>query len=150
MERTSPLTRRVRRLLGTSDLRPTPPAHPLETSIRLESQVAQLSAKLNDLRISQRQHEAEVERLREELRLAKQHQQQLQQVLNTIEDLLHTNRQLIEPPSDLSSTATLFERMCARIGANHRLDPHYRETLTQMAEQLTHVRDTLREALGEA
>ncbi len=156
MERTSPLTRRVRRLLGTPDttLLPTAPsrAHgtaPLDPSIRLESQVAQLSAKLNELRNSQRQQEAELLRLREVLHVAEERQEALKHVLAEVEDLLHTNHQLLAPPPDLPPTATLFERMCARIGANHRLDPHHRETLSQMGERLTHVRDALRLTLGE-
>ncbi|EFO81525.1 hypothetical protein OSCT_0541 [Oscillochloris trichoides DG-6] len=118
--------------------------------MRLESQVAQLSAKLNELRINQRQQEAEVLRLREMLQQAEARQQQIKQILVVVEDLLQTNHQLLDPPPDLPPTATLFERMCARIGANHRLDPHHREALSLMAERLTHVRDALRASLGEA
>lgn len=154
MERSSPLTQRVRRLLGTRELavRPATMVRPLstvpgDTSALFESQLSQLSANLAELRAADRRRDAELRALRLIVRDADERARSLDLVLTEIDDILRTGRMLIEAPEEQAPPTTLFERMRARIGATNRLDPRQRETLAEMVVRLTTIREQIRACL---
>lgn len=157
MERSSPLTQRVRRLLGTRELavRPTTMVRPLssvpgDTSALFESQLAQLSATLAELRAADRRREAELRVLRLIVRDADERARSLNLVLTEIDDLLRAGQALIEAPEDSYPQTTLFERMRARIGASSRLDSRQREVLAELIGRLTGVREQIHTCLKTA
>ncbi|NTV64685.1 MAG: hypothetical protein HGA65_14300 [Oscillochloris sp.] len=154
MERSSPLTQRVRRLLGTREMavRSATMVRPLssvpgDTSALFESQLAQLSATLAELRASDRRREAELRALRAIVRDADERARSLDLVLAEIDDLLQLSQSLLETPEDQLPATTLFERMRARMGVTNRLDPHQREAISDLVARLSTVREQIHTCL---
>ncbi|NTW01878.1 MAG: hypothetical protein HGA19_11405 [Oscillochloris sp.] len=154
MERSSPLTQRVRRLLGTRELavRSSTMVRPLsalpgDTSALFENQLAQLSTTLVELRAADRRREAELRALRAIVRDADERAQSLSIALTEIDELLRTARALLEAPEEPLQQTTLFERMRARISATSRLDPRQREVMAELIARMTNVREQIRTCL---
>lgn len=173
-ERLSPLTQRVRRLLGTgslapptlpishergSEIAPLPhsqhhqPHRPTSDSAALfETRIASLSHLLEELRSVDRQREAELRAMREQISDA--HEQarldllrSLEQALAELDDALRISRTLLTPPEQLPAT-TLYERMRARIAAGQRPDSRQHELTRALLITLSGVRERLRQIVG--
>jgi hypothetical protein len=154
MERSSPLTQRVRRLLGTRELavRPSTMVRPIsavpgDTSALFESQLSQLSSTLAELRAADRRRDAELRALRSIVRDADERARSLDTALSEIDELLRAGRALLDTPDDTPPQTTLFERMRARIGATSRLDPRQREVLAELIARMTNVREQIHSCL---
>jgi hypothetical protein len=139
-ERFSPLTQRVRRILGNNHtraelvhhngrtpLRFAPPSpRQLEPSPAFDARLARLSGLLEELRLADRQREAELRLLREQLRASRQIARRevarnLLPLLAEVDVLIALGRTLLDPPPPPPPT-TLFERMRARVRAAQQ--PH--------------------------
>jgi len=155
-ERFSPLSQRVRRLIGSGSLvlapadnpEPARPA-PSPTSSLFEARIALLSHMLDELRTVDLQREDELRALREQIRHARQRARRellaaLAPALGEIDVLLQRGQSLLAPPPE--PPATLFERM--RAGAPPRPDPQQREQVAAIVARLAVVRAQLA-ALGE-
>lgn len=165
-ERLSPLSQRVRRLLGTSALsldrpypahaapepvidRPPPapaPASRSETGALFEARIAKLSHVLDELRAVDRQRESELRTLRDQLSVAHErarHEltQHLRATLGEIEALLAIGQRLLEPPPAPPPT-TLFERMRSRMG-HRQLTPEQEAMVNEWVSRLRLVRERL-------
>ncbi|MBX0328648.1 hypothetical protein K2Z83_13275 [Oscillochloris sp. ZM17-4] len=154
MERPSPLTQRVRRLLGTHELveRPATMVRPLlsvpnDTSALFESQLSQLSASLAELRAADRRRDAELRALRAIVRDADDRARSLGMALTEIDELLRAGRALLDPAEEPDQPTTLFERMRARIGGTNRLEPRQREVLAELLARMAGVREQIRSCL---
>lgn len=158
-EHTSPLTQRVRRLLGTGALQaelPPPPATGArvpDTGALFESQLSRLSAALRDLRTIDLQREAELRALRERLAIIDAvHQvavaQQLAPALSRIDTMINEATHTLQPAADPPPAATLFERMRARAAARDSEQSH-RETLMALATALVDLRAQLASLVEE-
>ncbi len=154
MERSSPLTQRVRRLLGTRELTARPatmarPRSPLpgDTSALFESQLSQLSSTVSELRSADRRRDAELRALRSLVRDADERTRDLRLVLAEVDELIRAGRALLDLPEDQPQPTTLFERMRARIGATSRLDPRQREMLAELVARMASVREQIRSCI---
>lgn len=168
-ERLSPLSQRVRRLLGTSALsldhpyhphavqepaeRPTPTASPgsrSETGTLFEARITKLSHVLEELRAVDRQRESELRALREQLnttheRARHELTQRLRATLGEIDALLAIGQRLLEPPPP-PPPSTLFERMRSRMG-HRQLTPEQESIVGEWVAGLRLVRERLVELL---
>lgn len=165
-DRLSPLSQRVRRLLGTGSLsldnhhrahaeadppaerKPTAPVagQRSETATLFEARITKLSHVLDELRAVDRQREAELRTLREQLSTAHEHTrhkltENLHATLAQIDALLAIGQRLLDPPP-LPPPTTLFERMRSRMGHRH-LDPEQRVIIEEWVAGLRLVRERL-------
>jgi hypothetical protein len=134
-ERFSPLTQRVRRILGNghpsadfvhrNGRMPLPytPASPRqsEPGPAFDVRLARLNSLLDELRLADRQREAELRLLREQLRASRQIARReaarnLLPILAEVDLLIALGRTLLDPPPPPPPT-TLFERMRTRATA---------------------------------
>lgn len=156
----SPLSQRVRRLLGTSALiaegrpeHPPPNGHRPDTGLLFESQISRLSSALRDLRAIDRQREAELRALRERIAIAEAVAQaalveRLSGALGRVDALIEEAARLLQPPPDPPPANTLFDRMRARATAsNHELAR--REALVTWASALIDLRAQIAAVLDE-
>lgn len=120
---------------------------PGDTSALFESQLAQLSATLAELRAADRRRDAELRTLRAIVREADERARSLDLVIVEIDELLRISRVLLEPSEDQAPPTTLFERMRARIGATSRLDPRQREALSEVIARMSGVREQIQACL---
>lgn len=154
-ERLSPLTQRVRRLLGTTSLAPAPindaAPRPLtragDTAALFEARVAKLSHLIEELRAVDLQREDELRALREQIARAqhRSHPDLATILAPTIAELdiaLLIGRGLLAPPSEPPQT-TLFERMRARVAAHNPETLRQREQLAALVDRLATVRSYL-------
>lgn len=133
-ERSSPLTQRVRRILATEHpnaepqhrhssaalLRPAQLRHS-DAQLAFDGRLARLNGIIEELRQADRQRDAEIGVLREQLRLSREVARRevaldLLPLLSEVDVLIALARTLLDPPPPPPPT-TLFERMCARVGA---------------------------------
>lgn len=158
-EHTSPLTQRVRRILGTGALQAERPAAPAasarvpDTGALFESQLGRLSAALRDLRAIDLQREAELRALRERLAIVEAVQQlavaqRLAPALSHIDTMITEATRVLQPAPEPPPTATLFERMRARAAARDS-EPSHREALLGLAAALVDLRAQLATLLEE-
>jgi hypothetical protein len=153
-DRTSPLTQRVRRLLGTSGLSanpgppPTPPDGPArsDTGTLFETQIARLSTALHELYAIDRQREAELRQMREQARLAEEHARALAATLAQLDALIAEVNRVLQPAPDPPPASTLFERMLARASASS--EHSRREALVVWASGLIDLRTRLAALAG--
>lgn len=120
---------------------------PGDTSALFESQLAQLSATVAELRAADRRRDAELRALRSIIRDADERARNLNPVVDEIDELIRAGRALLELPEEPLQPTTLFERMRARMGASNRLDPRQREVLAELVARMTSVREQLRSCL---
>jgi hypothetical protein len=119
-------------------------AVPSDTSALFESQLAQLSATLAELRAADRRRDAELRALRLIVRDADERSRSLDMALGEIDELLRAGRALLDASEEQQQQTTLFERMRARIGATSRLDPRQREVLAELLARMAGVREQIR------
>lgn len=158
-DHSSPLSQRVRRLLGTGALPAEPPEplapparRPHDTGALFESQIGRLSSALRDLQTIDRQREAELRALRERLAIAEAlHRRDLAQRLGPavrrLDALIAEAAHLLQPAPP-PAAATLFERMRAQ-AALAGAEPARREALLAWASALVDLRAQLAELADE-
>ncbi|NTU79853.1 MAG: hypothetical protein HGA45_10695 [Chloroflexales bacterium] len=148
-DRTSPLTQRVRRRIGTGGLSadagppsvsPGGQAHP-DTGALFETQIVRLSSALRELYAIDRQREAELRQMREQARLAAEHARALAATLAQLDALIAEVNRLLQPAPDPPPSSTLFERMLAHAAASS--EHTRREALIAWASGLIDLRTRL-------
>jgi hypothetical protein len=159
-DHTSPLTQRVRRLLGASSLPPevdsphvTPNGHRRpDTGVLFENQITRLSHVLRELHAIDRAREAELRQLRERVAIAEAvaHAELVERLAPTIaqlDALIGDAARLLQPTAEPPPAATLFERM--RVRATTVTDQARREALVAWASSLLDLRTQLASLLDE-
>ncbi len=157
-DRNSPLTQRVRRLLGTGSLNPDALAPPIasptahgqvrpDTGTLFENQIDRLSAALRELYAIDRQREAELCQMREQAHIAEEHARALTETLAQLDTLIAEVNHLLHPAAEPPHATTLFERM--RVRATPASEHAYREALIIWAAGLLDLRARLAALVGE-
>ncbi|NJN16658.1 MAG: hypothetical protein HC822_10490 [Oscillochloris sp.] len=152
-DRLSPLTNRVRRLLGTGDLHDNLTDHVVasngshtrgSTATLFEARLSKLSQVLEELRAVDLQREAELKALREQMALLReQNRRELLLAINAMVDELDAvivmGRRMNHTSDETPRTP--FERMCAQASA--RIDAGHQESLQMLLNNLAEVRRRL-------
>jgi hypothetical protein len=159
-DHTSPLTQRVRRLLGANSLTPEAEGSHAssnghrrpDTGVLFENQITRLSHVLRELHAIDRAREAELRQLRERVAIAEAmaHAELVERLAPTIaqlDALIGEAARLLQPTAELPPAATLFERM--RIRATAVTDQARREALVTWASSLLDLRTQLAALLEE-